>query len=204
MTEYKQLTREFFIRDTRLVARELLGTNLVRKTGKGSIIGKIIEVEAYLGPEDKACHSYNYLKTKRTQVMYKEPGTLYVYFIYGMYFCLNVITEPKGMPCAVLIRQLFPIEGVEQMIENRRVKIGKNFRNLTDGPGKLCMALNITKEKLNGKDSCSTDSKLFFTQGKKIDNKNIVLKKRIGVDYAEEDKDRLLRFTLINGDFNLT
>jgi len=196
MTRFKQLERDFFIRDTKTVARELLGNFLVRETPKGNIIGKIIEVEAYLGPIDKASHSYNYKRTDRTKVMYLKPGTLYVYLIYGMYYCLNVITEPEGMPCAVLIRQLFPIEGIELMGENRNLKIGKNFKNLIDGPGKLCMAMDITKSEFNGKDSCAPNSKLFFTQGESMDTRRIEKNKRIGIDYAEEDKDLLLRFSI--------
>jgi len=198
MIESKRIEREFFTRSTELVARELLGNFLVRETKKGRMIGKITEVEAYLGPDDKASHSYNYKMTKRTNTMYMRPGTLYIYLIYGIYYCLNVITEPEGMPCAVLIRQLFPTEGIELMTENRNVKIGKNFKNLTDGPGKLCMAFKITKNKFNGKDSCSNSSKLFFIQGEKINNNSIVANKRIGISYAEEDKDRLLRFILKN------
>ncbi|MFX1553474.1 MAG: DNA-3-methyladenine glycosylase, partial [Promethearchaeota archaeon] len=196
--EFKRLERDFFIRDTNTVARELIGNYLVRKTPKGHIIGKIIEVEAYLGPIDKASHSYNYKRTNRTKPMYMKPGTLYIYLIYGLYYCLNVITEPAGIPCAILIRKLFPIEGIELMVENRNVKVGKNFKNLTDGPGKLCMALNITKAKFNGKDSCLTSSKLFFIEGEKISSNSIIANKRIGIGYAEEDKDRLLRFTLKN------
>lgn len=192
----KRVNRDFFNRYTEDVAKELLGKYIVRKTKRGNIIGKIIEVEAYLGPSDKACHSYNYKKTERTDPMYMKPGTLYVYFIYGMYYCLNVATEPEGMPCAVLIRQLYPVNGIELMIKNRNVKIGKNYRNLIDGPAKLCMALNITKEEFNGKDSCDPDSKLFFTHGEKINPNDIVLGKRIGIEYAQEDKDKLLRFTL--------
>ena len=178
------------------MAKDLLGKFLVRKTKKGIIIGKIIEVEAYLGPYDKASHSYNYKKTKRTMVMYEKPGTLYIYLIYGMYYCLNVITEKKNVPCAVLIRSLFPVKGIELMLDNRRVKIGKDFKNLADGPGKLCMALDITKDEFNQTDSTSPDSKLFFTQGKDVDKKNILRKKRIGVEYAGEDKDLLLRYIL--------
>lgn len=198
MINRKSLNREFFIRKTEIVAEDLLGKYLIRETEKCKLVGKIIEVEAYLGPNDKASHSYNYKKTERTKVMYKNPGTLYVYFIYGMYFCLNVITEPKEMPCAVLIRKLYPIDGIELMVENRKVPLGKNFKNLIDGPGKLCMAFNITKAEFNGKDSCSIDSRLYFAQGEKIDRNNIMKSKRIGVDYAEEDKDLLLRYTLIN------
>ncbi len=196
MNEFHRLQRNFFNRNTQVVAKELLGKYLVRKTNKGELIGKIVEVEAYLGPNDKACHCYNYKKTEKTKVMYMQPGTIYVYYIYGMYFCLNVITEPEGIPCAVFIRQLYPIDGIDLMKENRRAKIGKNYKNLTDGPSKLCMAMNITKEEFNGKDSCSPNSKLFFTLGKKVNDNEIISHKRIGIDYAEEDKDLLLRFTL--------
>lgn len=191
-----RLTREFFNRKTEIVAKDLLGKYLTRKTNKGVIIGKITEVEAYLGPNDKACHCYNYKKTEKTKVMYMQPGTIYVYYIYGMYFCLNIITETEGMPCAVFIRQLYPIEGIDLMKENRKAKIGKNYKNLVDGPSKLCMAMNIRKEEFNGKDSCSSSSKLFLSQGQKINTNNIILNKRIGIDYAKEDKDLLLRFTL--------
>ena len=192
----KPLTRDFFNRKTEKVAKDLLGKYLIRKTSKGDMIGKIIEVEAYLGPKDKACHCYNYKKTEKTSVMYKQPGTIYVYYIYGMYFCLNVITEPQGMPCAVFIRQLYPIEGIDLMEENRPVKIGKNYKNLVDGPSKLCMAMEITKEEFNGKDSCSPNSRLFFSQGIEVNKEKIISNKRIGIEYAEEDKELLLRFSL--------
>ncbi|MHA2008433.1 MAG: DNA-3-methyladenine glycosylase [Promethearchaeota archaeon] len=199
MNSNSRLARDFFKKDTVTVAKELIGKHLVRKTKWGNLIGKITEVEAYLGPTDKACHTYNYKKTKRTKTMYKEPGTLYIYLIYGMYHCLNVITEPKGIPCAVLIRRLYPIDGIEQMLQYRKVKrLGKNFKDLVDGPGKLCIALNITKDEFNGIDSCSRDSKVFFTSGQIKSDERITLSKRIGIDYAEEDKDRLLRFTLTN------
>ncbi len=196
MSEFKRLSTDFFSRDTVEVGKDLLGRYLIKETNKGNIIGKIIEVEAYLGTNDKACHAYNYKKTEKTQVMYMKPGTFYVYFIYGVYFCLNVITEPKHIPCAIFVRKIHPIEGIDLMLENRPVKIGRNHKNLVDGPSKLCMAFNITKEKYNGKDSCTENSKLYFSQGKKILDKQIILGKRIGVEYAEEDKDRLLRFTL--------
>jgi DNA-3-methyladenine glycosylase len=197
LDENKRLSRDFFNRDTQIVAKELIGKYLVRKTPDGSLIGKIIEVEAYLGPKDKACHTFNYKKTEKTKIMYSKPGTLYVYFIYGMYFCLNIVTEPEDVPCAVLIRQLYPIKGIEMMKKNRKVKIGKNFKNLADGPGKLCMAMNINKELFNGKDSCASNSKLFFIEGEKTSNEKIILGKRIGIEYAEEDKNLLLRYTLI-------
>ncbi len=199
MDELTRLKRDFFVRNTELVARDLLGKYLIRKTSKGDMIGKIAEVEAYVGPEDKACHCYGYKKTEKTKIMYMEPGTLYVYFIYGTYFCLNVVTEPKDVPCAVFLRTLEPVDGIELMKINRPVKLGKNYKNLLDGPSKLCMAFDIKKESFNGKDSCASDSNLFFTNGEKINEKEIHLDKRIGIDYAEEDKERLLRFILKKG-----
>ena len=196
MNEFKRLTTDFFSRDTVEVGKDMLGRYLIKETDKGNIIGKIIEIEAYLGPNDKACHAYNYKKTEKTKAMYMKPGTFYVYYIYGIYFCLNVITEPKGIPCAIFIRKLHPIEGIDLMLENRNVKIGRNYKNLGDGPSKLCMAFNITKEKYNGKDSCAEHSNLYFTQGKNILDKQFILEKRIGIAYAEEDKDKLLRISL--------
>ncbi len=197
MNGLNRLTRGFFIRDTQIVAKDILGKYIVKKTKDGNIVGKIIEVEAYIGPNDKACHCYNFKKTEKTKIMYEKPGTLYVYYIYGIYFCLNVITEPEGMPCAVFFRKIFPIKGIDLMKKNRAVKVGKNFKNLVDGPSKLCMALNITKDEFNGKDSCSPiTSKLFFTKGEDVDNNDILIGKRIGIEYAQKDKDLLLRFTL--------
>ncbi|MFW9971044.1 MAG: DNA-3-methyladenine glycosylase [Candidatus Odinarchaeota archaeon] len=192
----ERLNRRFFERDTKLVATDLLGKYLIRETSNGRMVGKVIETEAYLGPKDKASHSYDYKKTDRTKIMYMKPGTLYIYLIYGIYYCLNVITEPEGIPCAVLIRQLLPIDGIELMIENRNVKIRKDNQNLTDGPGKLCMALNITKDQFNGTDSCNSKSQLFFVKGENVKKESIIVRKRIGIDYAEEDKDQLLRFSL--------
>jgi DNA-3-methyladenine glycosylase len=197
LTDFKRIGREFFNRKTEIVARDLLGKFLIRETKQGKMVGEIIEVEAYLGPNDKASHSYKDKKTERTKVMYEKPGTFYVYLIYGLYFCLNVITEPESIPCAVLIRQLYPIGRIDLIIENRKTKVGKNYKNLTDGPGKLCMAFNITKKEFNGQDSCATDSKLFFTENYESYKKNIVALKRIGIDYAQEDRDKLLRFKLI-------
>jgi DNA-3-methyladenine glycosylase len=196
MSEFNRLSTDFFSRDTEVVGKDILGRYLVKRTYKGELVGKIVEVEAYLGSNDKACHAYNYKKTEKTKIMYMKPGTFYVYYIYGMYFCLNVITEPEGVPCAIFIRKLYPIEGIDLMKENRKVKIGKNYKNLVDGPSKLCMAFDVTKETYNGKDSCAENSTLYFTQGETIENKRILLNKRIGIDYAEEDKDLLLRFTL--------
>jgi DNA-3-methyladenine glycosylase len=191
---FKRLPRSFFSYNTRLVAEQILGKFLVRETEEGRIVGKIIEVEAYLGVKDKASHCFGAKRTEKTEIMYMKPGTLYVYYIYGTNFCLNVITEPIGVPCAIFIRKLYPIEGIDLMKRNRNIPIGKNFKNLVDGPSKLCQALNITKEVFNGNDSCSPNSKLYFAEGLEKEQYRISLEKRIGIDYAEEDKDKLLRF----------
>ena len=191
---FKRLTRTFFNYNTRLVAEQILGKFLVRETEEGRIVGKIIEVEAYLGVNDKASHCFGAKRTEKTKIMYMKPGTLYVYYIYGTNFCLNVVTEPVGVPNAIFIRKLYPIEGIDLMKKNREVQIGKNFKNLVDGPSKLCQALHITKDLFNGKDSCSPASKLYFAEGIEKEQFRISLEKRIGIDYAEEDKDKLLRF----------
>lgn len=190
----KKLEREFYKRNTLIVAKELLGKHLVHEYEGNKLISKIVEVEAYMGVEDKAAHSYGGRRTERTEVMYKEGGYAYVFQIYGMYYCVNVVTSEKEIPQAVLIRGLEPIEGLETMSVNR---YGKRYeeltnyqkKNLTNGPGKLCMAMNIDK-KLNGEDLCKEN--LYI-----LDNKekfNIVTSKRINIDYAEEAKDYLWRF----------
>ncbi|MFO8017086.1 MAG: DNA-3-methyladenine glycosylase [Promethearchaeia archaeon] len=198
MNNLQRIKKDFFARDTKQVAKALLGKYLVRKTTNGKMVAKITETEAYVGPDDKACHAYGNKKTEKTKIMFMPPGTLYVYYIYGIYFCLNVITEETGKPCAVFIREGYPLNGIELMKENRDVKIGKNYKNLIDGPSKLCMAFQITKDLFNGKDACTSDAALYFCEGskRKEEEKEISAHKRVGIDYAEEDKDRLLRFTL--------
>lgn len=189
-----KLPVEFYSRDTITVAKDLLGKLLVRNINGNKLVGKIVEVEAYLGPIDKACHSYNFRRTQRNEVMYGQPGIAYVYFIYGMYYCLNFVTEKEGMPCAVLIRALEPIEGFDIMALNR---FGKTYneltksqkRNLTNGPGKLCRAFNIDKA-LNGHSLLSDEIYVLDNQ----EDFEIVAGKRIGIDYAEEAKDFEWRF----------
>lgn len=165
-----KLKRKFFNRNTVVVAKELLGKYLVRKIGNKKIRARIIETEAYCGQEDLACHASKGL-TERTKVMFGPPGHAYVYLIYGMYHCLNVVTEKKGYPAAVLVR------GCE----------------LADGPGKLCRALNIDK-RLNNIDLCS--SKDLWLEDKGERPSKIKKGKRIGVDYAGEYKEKLWRFFL--------
>ena len=189
------LTREFFNKDSLTVAKELLGKTLVHQTGSRKISAKIVETESYMGINDKASHAYSGKKTQRTAVMYGKPGISYVYFIYGMYHCCNMVTGEEGTPQAVLIRALEPLNGLEQMAVNRYQKAYGDLtksqkKALTNGPGKLCRAFAIDKS-LNGTDLCAGPLYVEEGQGESFD---IVAAKRVGVDYAEEAKDYLWRF----------
>jgi len=214
----EKLERDFYNRDAVDVAQDLLGKTLVHETAKGALAAMIVETEAYMGVTDKAAHSYNGRRTERVEVMYGSPGFAYVYFIYGMYYCLNVVTREEGNPQAVLIRGLTPIEGLDVMAQNRfgaswAELAGNQKKNLTNGPGKLCKALAIDKG-LNGEDLCG--NRLYILEGKtafpmqqsisaspgsdsleepeKRENFTVIATKRIGIDYAEEAKDFLWRF----------
>ena len=152
------LEQAFFTRDTIQVARELLGCDLVRRIGDVTLVGRIVETEAYLGVKDPCCHSFKGVLTNRTQSMYLPGGYSYVYFIYGMYHCFNVVTQMEGEPEAVLVRALKPIGGLVRMKKNRGQE---RLTNLCSGPGKLCQALEITKS-LNGKKLKSSGRDLHF------------------------------------------
>lgn len=171
----KKLPREFFDRDTVQVAKELLGKYLVHTTSGVVRVGKIVETEAYLGPHDLAAHSAKG-RTKRTEVMFGPPGFVYVYLIYGMYHCMNVVTQEEGHASAVLLRALEPI---------------KNIDTRTQGPGLLCKALHINKQH-NGHDLQSCD--LYIATSDEKENIKIVRRPRVGVDYAKHWAKRLLRF----------
>lgn len=190
-----KLNREFYSRDTLTVAKELLGKVLVHRTEGHILKGKIVETEAYLGLADKAAHSYGGKITKRVETLYGIPGTAYVYFIWGMYHCLNIVTVKEGVPECVLIRGIEPIENEEQMILYRFNKKYEELtryqkNNITNGPGKLTMALNIDR-KLNKEDLC--DDKLYLEAGQEK-NFNIIETKRIGIDYAKEAAHYPYRF----------
>ena len=178
----QKLPRSFYDRDTKLVARELLGKLLVHETGGVQRIGRIVETEAYLGEHDLAAHSSKGL-TPRTKIMFGPPGHAYVYFIYGMHFCMNVVTEREGHASAVLLRALEPVANVE---------------GRTCGPGLLCRALHIDR-RLNGRDLLG-DS-LFIAAPKLRENFSVVRRPRIGVDYAKHWSKRLLRFYVKSNPF---
>jgi len=187
------------------VAKELLGCFLVKKTqtGGGILKGKIVETEAYLGLKDESCHSFGGKKTKRTKIMYHRGGVAYVYFTYGMHHCFNIVTAKKGEPEAVLIRALEPITGIEEMFKNRFLKNQNRktpitIKNLTNGPGKLCQALNICK-KLNGEDL--RGNKLYIEKGIKIAKKNIGISRRIGLSTKQSSYYWPLRFYIKDSAF---
>lgn len=185
----KTLSLSFYDRDTVKVAKELLGKHLVRLMPDGRrIVGRIVETEAYVGVDDKACHAFGDRRTKRTSSLYLGAGHSYVFLIYGMYECFNVVTRKSGDPQAVLIRALEPVEGIEHMRANRSVK---RDLDLTSGPGKLCRALAIDRSL----DAHRLDEPpLFVEEGRGLSPSKIEASPRIGVDYAGEAAAWPLRF----------
>lgn len=185
------LPLDFYKRDTKKVAKELLGKILVHVTPKGErVSGRIVETEAYLGIEDRACHSFGDRKSARTQPLYMVGGHSYVFLIYGMHFCFNVVTREQGVPEAVLIRALEPLEGIEVM-RKRRPKAKRDL-DLTSGPGKLCSALAIDKKSdaviLN-------EGRLIIEDAPQLKPSKIIASPRVGVDYAGEAALWPLRFS---------
>lgn len=196
MTSMK-LNREFYSRENTLeIARDLLGKLLVVPNDSGErVSGIIVETEAYLGAIDKACHSYNNRRTKRTETMYAVGGTAYVTLIYGMYHQFNVVTGAIDSPHAVLIRAVQPVEGVEIMRERRNTTIDKN---LTSGPGKLCIAFRIDD---NYKNADLLGDKIWLEDYKSFEDTAIKTGKRIGIDYAEEFTEKPWRFWVGDNQF---
>lgn len=178
----RKLPRSFYNRDPLLVARDLLGCILRMRRDGRQLMGRIVEVEAYLGTHDEACHSARG-RTARTEPMFGPPGYAYVYMIYGMYHCLNVVTEPPGHASAVLIRALEPLRGIE---------------GRTDGPGRLCRALGIDRA-FNGHDLLSAD--LHIALDPDAPRPVIVSAPRIGVAYAGTWASEPLRFYIKNNPF---
>jgi DNA-3-methyladenine glycosylase len=169
------LPRAFYERETEIVAREMLGTVLECETDVGLASGIIVETEAYLGEHDLACHAAAG-RTARTEALYGPPGTSYVYFIYGMYWCFNAVTRTEGLPSAVLVRALEPLSGTPLM-QRRRPGI-RNEVDLTNGPGKLCAALGIVGS-MSGK---SLQRKpLVIREGKPVPDEKVEVTTRIGI-----------------------
>lgn len=191
------LPRTFYDRDTVQAARALLGQYLVRALPDGEeLVCRITETEAYVGRMDKACHAYGYKRTPRTQTLFARPGTAYIYLIYGMYHCLNFVTEPEGEPAAVLIRGARPVQNGDIIAKNRFERKMKELtsyqkKNFLNGPGKLCGGLLLTREQ-NGLDLTDKDSGLYVCPGPAPEE--IFVGKRIGIDYAQEAAEFPWRF----------
>ncbi|HVU02136.1 MAG TPA: DNA-3-methyladenine glycosylase [Polyangiaceae bacterium] len=175
----KPLPRGFYARPTTLVAADAIGKFLVSRSADGVAVGRIVETEAYLGPEDRAAHSHGGRRTARTEAMWGAPGHAYVFMIYGMHFHFNLVTARKGAPEAVLIRAVEPVVGAELMSARRAVDVAR--RELTNGPGKLCEAFAIGRDDY-GLDLCDASSRLFLADGPP--SPRVARSARIGVDYA--------------------
>ncbi|MDE2450816.1 MAG: DNA-3-methyladenine glycosylase [Gammaproteobacteria bacterium] len=177
MPPTRKITRDFYVRNTLTVARELIGMHLVHADSGSVRAGRIVETEAYQGPQDLAAHSSRG-RTRRTEVMFGPPGHAYVYFIYGFWYCLNIVTEPEGVPHAVLLRALEPVTGIADK---------------TWGPGLLCRAMGIDK-RLNGTDLCGEVLWLERPAAMSRRPPRIARSTRIGVDYAGKWARRPWRF----------
>lgn len=187
----KALERAFFDRPPQEVARDLLGVVLVRQYGGAILQTVIMEAEAYHGEEDLACHASHGL-TARTRVMYGPPGMAYVYFTYGSHWMLNVVTEEAGKPSAVLVRAIWPLEGLEEIKKNRPRPMARKRgqetylpAGWTDGPGKLCQALRISGA-LNGTDLCDPASGLYLSEGIRVPEEAVTTGPRVGISTVPE------------------
>jgi DNA-3-methyladenine glycosylase len=174
------LPRDFYARDTELVARDLLGCVLECRTAGGVVAGRIVETEAYVGEHDLACHAAAG-RTARTAPLYGPPGIAYVYLIYGMYWCFNAVTRPEGEPSAVLVRAVEPLRGIELMYR-RRPKVRRDV-DLTNGPGKLCLALGI-----DGQHNRSSLQRppLVIRAGDAVPDRDVTVTPRIGITQSAD------------------
>jgi DNA-3-methyladenine glycosylase len=188
----RALPRSFYLQPTLRVARALLGKTLVHASPDGVTAGRIVEVEAYRGPADRAAHSAGGRRTARNEVMYGAPGHAYVYFIYGIHFCVNVVCQAAGVPEAVLLRALEPVEG-EALMRTRRGLPDAPVARLCRGPGALCRAMGITRSE-NGADLVRGTLRVLDAAA--VSPRAIGRTPRIGVDYAGQDAARPWRFVL--------
>jgi DNA-3-methyladenine glycosylase len=186
------LGREFYQRPTRAVARDLLGKLLVRALPEGVVAARLVEVEAYLGVSDPAAHTFGGRRTARNEVMWGDGGHLYVYFVYGMHFCMNVVTRTAGVPQAVLLRAALPVRG-EEIVGARRA--GRAGPHVFDGPARLCQGLGVDRE-LNGAD-LTTGTAIWLASDGVVCGRSWVRRlPRVGVAYAREAAAWPLRFAL--------
>ncbi|MBQ6820356.1 MAG: DNA-3-methyladenine glycosylase [Clostridium sp.] len=190
------INKDFYQRGAVDIAKDILGDYLIREVNGIKIKSMIVETESYVGAIDKACHAYNYKRTERTKPLYEEGGIAYVYFIYGLYHCFNIVTNRYNEPEAVLIRAIEPLDNFDYIANNRYKKSYEDLTraqkiNLTNGPSKLCSALEITKKDNYKKLYLEGDLYLEHNPNK---NFEIIESKRVGIDYAEEAKDFLWRF----------
>jgi DNA-3-methyladenine glycosylase len=181
MKDKSILPVSFYDRDALEVARALLGMRLVREQNGARVSGIIIETEAYRGMEDLGCHAHAG-KTRRNEVMFGPPGVAYVYFTYGMHWCLNFVTGSDGFPAAVLIRALEPLEALELIAERR---VGRKREIWCDGPAKLTQAFGIDGRQ-NGVSVCSRESGLFVEMGELVREETILATPRIGLNNVPE------------------
>lgn len=193
----KKLPRRFYLReDTISIAKDLLGKLIVVPDAEGRrVSAMIVETEAYLGHIDRAAHSYGGRRTPRNEVMYASGGHAYVFFVYGMYNQFNVVTGPIDHPHAILIRAVEPVEGIDIMHERRGPT---KDRNLTSGPGKLCIALGIDRS-FNGEDL--RGKRVWLEEHRTLDEGDVAVGKRVGIDYAAEDAEKPWRFWVKDNPF---
>lgn len=201
MDRLTKLKREFYKRNTLDVAKELVGKYLIHKSSEGATVGRIVETEAYIGPQDRASHAYEGKLTERTIIQFGPGGYAYIYQIYGINYCFNVVTEEPRKPEVVLIRALEPIDGIELMAKRRKnIDINKNLKHLTNGPSKLCQAMAIDKS-LYGIDLCGGELFLASANNSQNCSIDIAATPRINIDYAGEAKNYLWRFVLEDNPF---
>lgn len=189
-----KLNREFYLCDGIELSKRLLGKILVRKKGEEITKGRIVETEAYMGKADKAAHSYGKKGKNRCEIQYGPGGFSYIYLIYGMYCCFNITSNTENIPEVSLIRAIEPVEGIEIMRQRRKTD---KLKNLCSGPGKLCMAMDIDRS-MNGIDLLGEE---LYIEDDGFCDFEIEASKRINIDYAEEAKDFLWRFTIKENKF---
>jgi len=200
----KRLKRNFYTRSTLTVAKELLGKYLVRKIGNKKLVGRIVETEAYIGPQDKASHAYKGKITKRNKTEYLEGGHIYIYLCYGIHWQLNFTTEEEGKPECVLIRALEPIIADKHEyttnITNKNSRKFVKIRGLANGPGKLCRWMKLNKS-FDGEDITKSKRIWLESSGKRLKKSCIIAGSRIGIDYAKEWAKKPWRFYVKDNSF---